>query len=113
MSNKLLEIVVKAIDDRLGEEITVLDFRNQHPFYDYFVIATALNHRMARSIIEEVEKRVLENGGRLRALDGGADSDWQLIDCFEIVVHIFVGEERHVYQLERLWGDLPKIEVLV
>lgn len=111
--SELLDVIVKAIDDRLGEEITVLDFKNQHPFYDYFVIATALNHRMAKSIIDQVEEKVIAYGGQIRATDGNSDSDWQLIDCFEVVVHIFVGSERQVYQLERLWGDLPRIEVQV
>ncbi|MEG0239194.1 ribosome silencing factor [Anaerorhabdus sp.] len=113
MSNKLLELITKTVDDRLGEDIVVLDFRNHNPFCDYFVIATALNHRMAKSIVDSVEEKVLASGGAIRALDGNEDSDWLLIDCYDVVVHIFVGAERHVYQLERLWGDLPKIEVQV
>lgn len=107
----LLKVVVKAMDERLAEDIVVLDFQNHSPFCDYFVIGSALNHRMAKSIVDRIEEKVLEDGGSIRAIEGNEDSAWQLIDCDGVIAHIFVGEEREVYQLEKLWGDLPRIEV--
>lgn len=107
----LLKVVVEAMDERLADDIVVLDFNNISPLYDYFVIGGALNHRMAKSIIDRVEEKVKEAGGNIVSIEGDENSPWQLIDCDGIVVHVFVGEERQVYQLEKLWGDLPRVEV--
>ncbi|MEA4876130.1 ribosome silencing factor [Anaerorhabdus sp.] len=109
----LLKVVVKAMDERLAEDIVVLDFQNQSPFCDYFVIGSALNHRMAKSIIDRVEEKVIASGGSIRAIEGNEDSAWQLIDCNGIIAHVFVDGEREVYQLEKLWGDLPRVEVAI
>lgn len=109
----LLKNIVKVMDDKQAENIIVLDFRNVNPFCDYFVIGSASNHRMAKSIVDAVEDKVLEDGFKIRAIEGNAESPWQLIDCNEVVVHVFVGEERNVYQLEKLWGDLPRLEGII
>lgn len=48
--SELLQKVVHAADQRLAEDLVVLDFRGHSPFTDYFVIASAKNERMADSI---------------------------------------------------------------
>jgi ribosome-associated protein len=111
LTSKILDIVTSAIDERLGEDIVVLDFRNHSPFCDYFVIATALNNRMAKSIVDRIEEKMHDAKETIHSIEGNEDSNWQLIDCNEVVAHIFVGGERQIYQLERLWGDLPRVEV--
>ena len=109
--SELLQLVVKAADQRLAEAISVLDFRGQSPFTDYFVIASAKNERMADSIVDHVIEEVEKAGFAVRNVEGGQGSRWLLVDLIEVVLHVFVGEERQVYNLEKLWGDLPRIEV--
>lgn len=109
--SELLNIIVKAMDEKLAEDIVIVDFRNVNPFCDYFVIGSANNHRMAKSIVDEVEDKVIQHNHHVRSIEGNAESSWQLIDCNEVVVHVFVDGERNVYQLEKLWGDLPRVEV--
>ena len=106
-----LKLVVKTVDEHLGEETTVLDFRGHSPFTDYFVITTARNERMADSLVDYVIEAAEKAGLSVRNVEGGEGSRWLLVDLYEVVLHVFVGEEREVYQLEKLWGDLPRIEV--
>lgn len=106
----LLEKVYKAIDDKQGDDIVVLDFRNSSPFIDYFVICSARNSRLARAILNEVEDVADKQGIEVLSKDNNKDSNWLLIDIGTIVVHIFVGEERDKYNLEGLWKEL-KIEL--
>ena len=108
--SELLQLVVKAADQRLAEAISVLDFRGHSPFTDYFVIATAKNERMADSIVDHVIEEAEKAGFAVRNVEGGQGSRWLLVDLYEVVLHVFVGEERQVYNLEKLWGDLPRIE---
>lgn len=106
----ILEKVYKAIDDKQGDDIVVLDFRNNSPFIDYFIICSARNSRLARAILNEVEEVAEKEGIEVLSKDNNKDSNWLLIDIGSIVVHIFVGEERDKYNLEGLWKEL-KIEL--
>ena len=107
----LLKIAYDAMDEKLAEDIVVIDFRKQSPFIDYFVIGTAKNYRMAKSIIENVEEKVLENGFEVKHIYAQATTKWLLIDLGEIVCHIFYDGERELYNLEGLWKDLPTIQM--
>lgn len=105
----ILKEIYKVIDDKQGEDIVVLDFRNSSPFVDYFVICSARNSRLARAIMNEVEDVADKHKIEVLSKDFNKDSNWLLIDIGSIVVHIFVGEERDKYNLEGLWKEL-KIE---
>ncbi|MBQ9425384.1 MAG: ribosome silencing factor [Erysipelotrichaceae bacterium] len=106
----LLETAYDAMDEKLASDMVVLDFRNQSPYVDYFIIASARNFRMARSIIENVEDKVSEAGYAIRHsyVD---DSKWLLIDLGDVVCHVFYDDAREYYNLEGLWKDLPIIEM--
>ena len=106
----LLETAYDAMDEKLASDMVVLDFRNQSPYVDYFIIASARNFRMARSIIENVEDKVSEAGYAIRHsyVD---DSKWLLIDLGDVVCHVFYDDAREYYNREGLWKDLPIIEM--
>lgn len=107
----LLKIAYKAMDDKQASELVVLDFRNNSPFIDYFIIGTAKNQRMAKAIIENVEEEVIKNGFKVKHAYTNNDSKWLLIDLGEIVCHVFYDNERELYNLEGLWKDLPIIKM--
>lgn len=103
------EIIIKAIDDKLGSDIKVIDFMNTNPFYDYFIIATSLNEKMSEAISRNVVKTAIENGFEVNKVESSAE--WTLIDVDDIVVHIFSPVGRVHYSLDKLWADLPVEEV--
>ncbi|MBE6108551.1 MAG: ribosome silencing factor [Erysipelotrichaceae bacterium] len=109
----LLNLIVKTLDAHHASKIEVLDFTVTSPLYDYSVIASVSNQRLAHAVLMYVEEEVEKHGYPIRKVEGDDQSRWLLLDCYEVVVHIFVGEERDVYQLEKLWNDLPRIEVNV
>jgi ribosome-associated protein len=78
---------------------------------DSFVITSAPNDRLVRTIAEEVERRVKEAGGPapLR-VEGLREAEWVLLDYGDFVVHVFLEETRRFYDLERLWADAPRVE---
>lgn len=104
--NELLKEVYTKIDERQGEDITVLNFKNTSPYIDYFLICSARNTRLAASIIDEIEDLCVLKGIEVKSKDNNKESLWQFIDMGEIVVHVFVGSERYKYNLEGLWKDL-------
>jgi ribosome-associated protein len=78
---------------------------------DWFVITSASNPRQVRTIAEEVEARLKAAGspGPLRT-EGLDDARWVLLDFGDVVVHVFLDEVREFYALERLWGDVPRLD---
>ena len=109
--NDLLKIAYDAMDSKQADRLVVIDFRNHSPFVDYFIIGSARNERMAKSIIEEVEDQATMNGYKVNSISMGKESAWFLIDLGSIVCHVFYGEDREIYNLEGLWKDLPTIKM--
>jgi ribosome-associated protein len=77
---------------------------------EYFVIASAQNARQVRTIVDEVERRIKEESGDSpRSIEGVSDATWVLLDYGDVIVHVFLGESREYYDLERLWADAPRV----
>lgn len=76
---------------------------------DYFVIASGTSNRQVRTIADEVERVLAERGSHAVRREGRSDGRWVLLDFGDLVVHVFVTEERAYYELERLWSDAPRV----
>lgn len=78
---------------------------------DWFVVTSASNPRQARTIAEEVEEQLRRRDGEgpLR-IEGADDARWILLDFGDVAVHVLSEEARDFYDLERLWGDVPRLD---
>ena len=105
---EIREVILKAISEKKGYDIKDYDTTSLTPFMDHMIIASTNNTRQNYSICQNIKDRLRENGYKLDfKVEGDADSRWLLIDLKDIVVHLFVREERQVYQLDRLYADVP------
>ncbi len=78
---------------------------------DWFVITSASNPRQARTIAEEVEEQLrLRDGDGPLWVEGADDARWILLDFGDVAVHVLSEEARAFYDLERLWGDVPRLD---
>jgi len=106
-----LECIVKAMDDKLAKHIVAIDMRDASPIFDTFVLCTASNERLMQAIKQNIKDECEINGYDIKSVEGLRDSKWLLIDLGDIVCHIFDASERENYNLEKLWGDMPRINV--
>ncbi len=106
-----LECIVKAMDDKLANEITAIDMRMSSPMFDTFVICSASNERLMQAIKENIREECDKNGFDIKRIEGSKESKWILIDVGDVIVHIFDKNERINYNLEKLWGDMPHIDI--
>lgn len=106
-----LECIVKAMDDKMGTGITAIDMRDASPIFDTFVLCTASNERLMQAIQDQIQEECEKNGYEVKSVEGLRNSKWILIDLGDIVCHIFEASERENYNLEKLWGDMPRINV--
>lgn len=104
---KLLETIVKAIDDKKGENVVSLDLRSlQGTVCDYFVIAQAESTVQVAAIAAGIEDEVLrELGEKVIRVHGTQNALWIAMDYGDVMVHIFQSEMRSFYRLEELWAD--------
>ena len=107
----LLRTAYDAMDEKLADDLVVIDFRNESPYIEYFIIGTARNYRMARSIVDNVEDKVLEAGYEVKKTYIENTTKWLLIDLGDVVCHVFYDGERELYNLEGLWKDLTIVQM--
>ena len=102
----------KALDEKKGKEISVIEITDLTTIADYFIIASGTSNTQINALSGAVEKALQEQAGEdpLRR-EGYRDGTWVLLDYGCIVVHIFSQEAREFYSLERLWGDGKPVDL--
>jgi ribosome-associated protein len=111
-SLELARRIATVAQDKLAEDVLILDMRSECTFTDYFVIATGRNQRQTAAVWGEVHERLKQEGRHIpRSVDGVREGTWILADYLDVVLHVFTPEAREYYKLEDLWGDLPAVEL--
>ena len=104
-------MAARAADAKGARDVVILEVADVLVVADEFVIASAPNDRLVKAVVEEVERVVAETGYRKPVrVEGLDDLHWVLMDYGDVVVHVFIQETRDYYELERLWGDVPRID---
>ena len=103
---ELALMAAKALSDKKGKEIQVLEISDLTTLADYFVICTGSSNTQINALVDSVEKALTEQAGEEPLhREGYRGGTWVLLDYGCIAVHVFNGEARSFYDLERLWRD--------
>ena len=111
MESKKLALLCRDLaENKKAENTVVLDVRNLSSITDFFVIASGATEPHLRAIVHEITDRLREDHGLApRAIDGEANTPWQVMDYFDVIVHVMRTDVREKYDLEGLWGDAGKV----
>lgn len=107
----MAQIACKAIDDKKGQDIKIIDIHNVSVIADYFVIASGTNSNQVQAIVDNVEEQLGRAGFEAKQIDGNRNSSWILMDYGDVIVHVFDEENRLFYDLERIWRDGKVLEM--
>ena len=101
------QIILEAIREKKGHEIVTIDLSKvDHSICDRFIICHGESTTQVGAIAESVTKELKEKAGiRAHHIEGLQNSQWVLIDLFDVLVHVFLEESRSFYKLEELWAD--------
>ena len=114
--NKYLRTIVKALDDKKGNDIRVIRISEISSMCDYLVIADGSNRNQVQAMCNNVEHDWLfidvhvehamrEAGAEMKNREGYANGGWILLDYYDIIIHVFSEKERSFYDLDNIWRD--------
>jgi ribosome-associated protein len=104
-----IEAATLAANTRCSN-VVVLDVSGLSPVTDFFVLATGTSPRQMRTVMDEVEE--LADAQKFGSIGtaGYEGENWMLLDCVDVIVHVFSLNARIYYDLDNLWGDAKRVE---
>ena len=106
-----INVIKGTLEDLKLEDIIIYDMRGKSPFYDYFILSTATNKRQLQAVTKHLKDDLSEQGYPLPLVEGAESGAWLLADCKDIIVNVFTRDEREYYNIEKMWLDIPKIDI--
>lgn len=104
-ARELVKSVCKALNDKKGEDVKVIDISKISVMADYFVIASGRNKNQVNALVDAVQDELEKEGVTPRQREGYGLGNWVLLDFGDIIVHVFDRENRFFYDLDRIWSD--------
>lgn len=113
-STELCEAIVEGMKENKANDIVVLDLRHlESAVCDYFVLcsgdSTTHVDGISNAVTRYVRKSIKEKPWHI---EGKTNSDWILLDYINVVGHIFYKDARSFYDIEELWSDANRTNVL-
>jgi len=108
---KALRLMQMAVD-RKATDVIGLDIEGSSSLCDYFVICSTEVARQAQALGDEIAKQASKEGIDVHHREYDEDHTWVLLDCFDVVMHIFTNQTRNFYNLEYLWREAKKISLV-
>ena len=96
---------MESLEAKKGEDILLLDIKDVASFADYFVLCTGTSDRMLDALADSTLEGVLNLHRKRGRKQGEAREGWVVVDCGDVVVHLFSPDQRAYYGLEELWQD--------
>jgi len=107
----LRDHVVRALEDLKGRDIVALDVTRATSVTDYMVIASGTSNRHVKALVDQVLESSHARGFPSLGVEGRQTHEWVLVDLGDVVVHVMQKDAREFYDLERLWSELPSVEI--
>lgn len=89
----------------------VIDLRGRVSYTDFVVISTGTSERHVKAIARNVETAMRQAGHVPLGIEGTDTGRWVLLDFGEVIVHLFHGDLRQEYNLEKMWVEAPRLEL--
>ena len=104
----IVDVITNILSDNKAEDVVSISLDGKSEQADFMIIASGLSNRHVLALAEKVISSIKNKIGATVRVEGLRNADWVLIDCGDVIVHIFREEVRDFYQLERMWQYLPK-----
>ena len=110
-SKELAEFITELALEKKGKQIVKLNLTGLTTMTDYFIVLTADSDVQVKAIADHIIRQSKSKGIKIYHKEGFESLRWVLLDFVDVIVHIFRGETREFYGLEKLWAD-AKMELV-
>ena len=104
-------LIGKALSERKGKDLLILDVAKQSSFTDYFVLVSGRSIRQVQALADHVQEALREKKMKPLGVEGVREGGWVLLDYGDVIVHVFYEPTRQFYDLESLWSDAQKVAI--
>lgn len=113
-TRKVALYFARALEEKKAKDTIVLDIKNISIIADYFIISSAQSAIHLKTLSTAISDTIKENKiNRKLRYEGNEYTGWVLLDCGDIIVHLFSEEKRNFYHLEQLWQDAKQINTSI
>ncbi len=106
----LIKRILELLSDEKAEEIVFIDAKKRSSLADYLLVCQGRSQLHCRSIAQNVEYNLKQEGEISLGLEGEREGNWVLLDYGNIILHVFHPEIRKYYKLEELYSKRPAEE---
>jgi ribosome-associated protein len=110
---ELTQIIIEACSEAKGGDMSVLDVSANLDLASYFIIVSGRSDRQVQGICNRVMHALEERKIRLAGIEGYERAHWVLLDCQDVILHVFYEPTRALYRLEDLWDSAKKLDVSI
>ena len=103
-------LVAQWLDEKQGENLTILDVAEISPVTDMTIVASARGVKHAKALAENILDRAAEENIEFLSMEGQKTGEWILVDLNDVLVHVFLDELREFYNIEGMWSEAPRVE---
>ena len=111
MSASLKDLIVHTLDENKAEEIEMIDLQGQSSIADYMIVASGTSSRQVAALAGKIEEKLLDSASPVLRTEGLPAADWVVVDCGDVIVHLFRPEVRAFYSIEKMWKADPSSAV--
>lgn len=109
-SLEIAKIAKDSLEDKIAQDIKILDLNGLSNIADYFVIASGNNINHLRAMADDIEMKLGEVGEKTHHTEGYSGGQWILLDYNNVLIHLFDKEQREFYGIENVWRDAKVVE---
>ncbi len=104
----LKDLIVEVLDASKAEEISVIDLMGLTSLADYMVVASGTSSRQVAGFVDKIDEKLKGTNFDVIRTEGLPTADWVVVDCGDVIVHLFRPEVREFYAIEKMWQiDAP------
>lgn len=109
---KIRDLIVSTLDMNKAEDIDVIDLHGISSLADYMIVASGRSTRQVSALAEKIEEKLAFFGLKNLKSEGKQQGDWVVLDCVDVLVHIFRPEVREFYKIEKMWRHTPTLSLV-
>ena len=107
-SENLKNLIIEVLDASKAEEISVINLMGLTSIADYMIVATGTSSRQVAGFVDKIDEKLKDTIFDVIRTEGLPTADWVVVDCGDVIVHLFRPEVREFYAIEKMWQiDLP------